>query len=125
MPGRCPKTRGFTLVELLVVVAIIALLISILLPALGQAQAQARLIKCQSQLREYGQASFFYLNDYDDVFPPHRHQESSWGGPFWFNLWDRYWLGEYRRVGRQGDPDWGNDSLDLLLRSYRLGAWPG
>ena len=45
------KAKGFTLVELLVVIAIIALLIAMLLPALQQAMKQARAMVCQSNLR--------------------------------------------------------------------------
>jgi len=64
------RGHAFTLIELLVVVAIIALLVSILLPALRSAREQSRRATCASNLRQIGLAYYNYATDSGGHFPP-------------------------------------------------------
>jgi prepilin-type N-terminal cleavage/methylation domain-containing protein/prepilin-type processing-associated H-X9-DG protein len=63
------RNKGFTLIELLVVIAIIAILASMLLPALGKAKAKAATIYCQNNLKNLGQATYMYAQEYNDFIP--------------------------------------------------------
>ena len=63
-------SSGFTLVELLVVISIIALLVSILLPALGSAREAARATVCATNLRSLGFAIVYYADDNNNFLPP-------------------------------------------------------
>ena len=59
------KRRGFTLVELLVVIAVIALLMTILMPELQRARKQAGTVTCQSNLHRWGLIFSMYAGDYN------------------------------------------------------------
>src|SRR5438874_8468839 len=61
--------RAFTLIEVLVVMAIIAILAAILVPSLNSALERAKATKDMSNLRQIGTATQTYLNDSDGVFP--------------------------------------------------------
>ncbi len=63
------RSKAFTLIELLIVIAIIALLVGILLPALGKARQAAQSVVCKSIERQMGFAQNAYCNDWKEYFP--------------------------------------------------------
>jgi prepilin-type N-terminal cleavage/methylation domain-containing protein/prepilin-type processing-associated H-X9-DG protein len=79
------RRQGFTLVELLVVIGIIALLISILLPALNRARQAANSVACQSNLRQIGQAIHLYVAEHNGTLPAGQF-EFAGGTDFWVQM---------------------------------------
>lgn len=72
MSSRAARQRGFSLVELLVVISIIATLATMLLPTLSRAKEKARTITCVNNLRQIGISLRLYVDDHRDRFPPSR-----------------------------------------------------
>ncbi len=105
--GTNRKQAAFTLVELLVVIGIIALLISVLLPALQKARESANMTKCLSNLRTIGQGLSIYLSENKGTFPAaytYARQNNA-AGPqptapqYGYIHWTSYIYGEKSKTG--------------------------
>ncbi len=110
---RRPHTRcAFTLIEVLVVVAIIALLVAVLLPSLARAREQARATVCLSHLKQQGLGLSSYSADNKAILP--------WAGTFRYTLMEgEYYLGQ----AYTGMPDWVAVNIGLLYPRH-VGASP-
>jgi len=95
------RSKGFTLVELLVVIGIIAVLISILLPALTRVKRQANTLKCSSNMRQLAMGMLMYINDNKGRFPASEFSTITGIYPYGFS-----WCNELVRrsyVGKGGN----------------------
>lgn len=93
--------RGFTVIELLVVITVIALLAALIFPTLAGAKRRSRAASCQANLRQIYAAFELYLQDYDESYP-------NTGDPFlWMGRKWRWVLQDHLRFSAQmmpGDP---------------------
>ena len=92
---RRKKNKGFTLVEMLVVVAIIGMLIALLLPALSRAREAARSSTCQNNLRQFGIGMFEFAN----VDPAHRICSGAWDQRRDGCLFEYGWVADLAGIG--------------------------
>lgn len=88
--------RAFTLVELLVVIAVVGILASLLLPALNQGKAAARRIQCVDNLRQLGLATQMYWDENDDFTFRYQIGATNGGRLYWFG-----WI----KPGTEGNRD--------------------
>ena len=72
------KKRGFTIIELLVVISVILILAAIITPAVHKAKSKARRVQCLSNIRQCGQAGIMYAQDWNDVLPEAAATRAAW-----------------------------------------------
>ncbi len=119
------RKKGFTLIELLVVISIIAVLLSILMPALTKAKEHAKAVICSSRQHHQGIMFLTYATAYDGKFPPHDNAGSDYvkspGGTDMTLLLEEY-AGKTEFFYCPLDPHVSPDYLDST-GSNGYGAW--
>jgi prepilin-type N-terminal cleavage/methylation domain-containing protein/prepilin-type processing-associated H-X9-DG protein len=81
----CTRRSAFTLIELLIVIAVIAILAAILFPVFAQAREKARQASCTSNMKQLGQVMMMYVQDHDERYAPTFYPSADQRG-HWANL---------------------------------------
>lgn len=123
------RKNGFTLVELLVVIGIMAILMSILLPAINRARFQAKVVNCATRVREVVAALHIYAVDNKGYFPSGVGLSVSTGGPGVVDV-SSYFYAQVRRSGAtheslycpDGNPQLENETWDDYIGSTVPGS---
>ena len=111
---RCSNPRGFTLVELLVVISIIAMLMTLLVPILVGARDSGRQVVCASNLRQIAISALMYSGDNDSYFPP-AHTD-------FYTVNNHRWHGT--RPASDKPFDFESSSLNRILKTVRIKECP-
>lgn len=80
------RTRGFTLIEMLVVITVVGLLMGLLLPAILRSKDVVNLTQCASNLRQIGVAFAVYLEENMYIYPPASVNSNRYGQKEWMDL---------------------------------------
>jgi prepilin-type N-terminal cleavage/methylation domain-containing protein/prepilin-type processing-associated H-X9-DG protein len=115
--GISARGAGFTLVELLVVIGIIALLIGILLPALRKAQMAARTVACMSNMKQISNAMMMWANDHKGFMPA--------SGGFSAYRWDPVSNSVKQALGTDTSPERKDNVADWIAWSRRKDQFNG
>ena len=111
------SSDGFTVTELLAVVAVIGILAALIVPTVGHGKAHARRAQCMDNLRQMGIAAHLYWNDHDDVSFRYLDGTTNGGRIYWFG-----WLKPGSEGEREFDPAYG--ALEEYLGNRSVGICP-